>query len=46
MWPWKVLKWPWFWSKVAVKIWRDLARLCVVGLVCGVVQKWRLGAVL
>jgi hypothetical protein len=27
MWPWKVPKWPWFWSKVAVKVWRDLATL-------------------
>jgi hypothetical protein len=25
--PWKVLKWPWFWAKVAVKAWRDLATL-------------------
>jgi hypothetical protein len=27
MWPWKVPKWPWFWSEVAVKAWRDLATL-------------------
>jgi hypothetical protein len=27
MWPWKVQKWPWFWSEVAVKAWRDLATL-------------------
>jgi hypothetical protein len=27
MWPWKVLNWPWFWPKVAVKDWRDLATL-------------------
>jgi hypothetical protein len=27
MWPWKVPKWPWFWAKVAVNAWRDLATL-------------------
>jgi hypothetical protein len=27
IWPWKVPKWPWFWAKVVVKAWRDLAKL-------------------
>jgi hypothetical protein len=31
MWPWKVPKWPWFWAEVAVKAWRDLATLNMIG---------------
>jgi hypothetical protein len=27
LWPWKGQKWPWFWTEVAVKAWRDLATL-------------------
>jgi hypothetical protein len=29
MWPWRVPKWLWFWSEVAVKAWQDLATLII-----------------
>jgi hypothetical protein len=35
MWLWKVPKWLWFWSEVAVKAWRELATLTLSCAVYG-----------